>query len=125
MKIAVLEDNPAILDLMKIALEMAGHNTYTFNDGASFLESLFSAGSISGTLPYDLVTVDLSLPGSISGLEVISRIQQDISTHQLPIIIITGSGAKEIERAQSLFPTISILHKPFKMNILLQMIDNL
>ena len=125
MKIAVLEDNPAILDFMKIALEMAGHNAYIYTDGSSFLASLFSAGSIPGTLPYDLVTVDLFLPGDISGLEAIKRIRQDISAHQLPIIIITGSGAKEIEQARSLYPTIPILSKPFMMNTLLQMIDNI
>jgi DNA-binding response OmpR family regulator len=43
MKIAVLEDNPAILDFMKIALEMAGHNAYIYTNGSSFLASLFSA----------------------------------------------------------------------------------
>jgi DNA-binding response OmpR family regulator len=125
MKIAVLEDNPDILDYMKIALEMAGHNVDTYTNGSSFLQSLFTDGSIRSSLPYDLVTIDLFLPGNVSGLEVITRIRQDISAHRLPIIIITASGTKKIEQAQSLFPTIPILPKPFKMNTLLLMIDNM
>lgn len=125
MKIAVLEDNPEILEYMKTALEMAGHDVYTFIDGYQFLQSLFTDPPVRNPPPFDLATIDLLLPGSVSGLEVISRIRQDISLDQLPIIVITGVGVKATEEVLSTFPTISILHKPFNLKALLQMIDSL
>ncbi len=125
MKIAVLEDNPDILEYLKTALEMAGHRVYTFIDGSRFLESLFTATATHTPLPYDLVTIDLLLPGSISGLEVIKRIRQDIPAQQLPIIVITGAGGKGTEEVQSLFPTIPLLNKPFRLQALLELIDTL
>ena len=125
MKIAVLEDNPDILEYMKTALEMAGHDVYTFIDGSLFLQSLFTDPPVRNPFPYDLVTIDLLLPGSISGLEVITRIRQDISLDELPIIVITGVGAKATEEVVSTFPTTPILHKPFNLKALLQMIDSL
>ncbi len=124
MKIAVLEDNPDILEYMKTALEMAGHQVYTFIEGSLFLESLFTATNIRNPLHYDLVTIDLHLPGIISGLEVITRIRQDIPAHQLPIILITGAGEKGSEEVRSRFPTIPIVYKPFRLQTLLQLIDS-
>lgn len=125
MKIAVLEDNPDILEYMKTALEMAGHDVSTFIDGSLFLQSLFTDPPVRNPPPFDLVTIDLLLPGSISGLEVITRIRQDISLDQLSIIVITGVGAKATEEVVSTFPTTPILHKPFNLKTLLQMIDSL
>ncbi|HZU66581.1 MAG TPA: response regulator [Ktedonobacteraceae bacterium] len=124
MKIAVLEDNPDILEYMKTALEMAGHQVDTFIDGYLFLQSLLTGTAIRTPLPYDLVTIDLLLPGTISGLEAIKRIRQDIPAHQLPIIVITGVGVKGMQELQSLFPTIPVLHKPFRLQALLQLIDS-
>lgn len=125
MKVAVLEDNPDILDYLRTALEMAGHTVYMHTQGFSLLESLFSEPAVRYPLPYDLITIDLFLPGNISGLEVITRIRQAIPADKLPIIVITGAGDKDIEQVKTNFPGMPLLRKPFKMITLLQLIEDI
>ncbi len=73
MNIGILEDNPAILDYMTIALEMAGHRVQTFTSSTPLIDRLLANSEIHDPLPYDLIVVDLLLPGSISGFEAMSR----------------------------------------------------
>lgn len=42
----------------------------------------------------DLMLLDLNLPG-ISGLEVLTRIKQDVHLRKLPVVILTTSSAEE------------------------------
>lgn len=123
MKIGLLEDNPAIVDYMSTALELAGHNVYTHTHASSLLETLFTPHwSVHASLPYDLLLVDLLLPGNISGAEAVQRIAQAIPPEKLPIIIVSACGQDELEQVKLTSPQVSLLRKPFKMNVLLQMI---
>ena len=125
MNIGVLEDNPAILDYMTIALEMAGHRVQTFTSSTPLIDMLLTNSEIHGPLPYDLIVVDLLLPGSISGFEAIRHIQRSIPLSRLPVIIITAGVKEELAHVQAALPDVPILHKPFKMSDLLRLIDDL
>jgi len=125
MNIGILEDNPAILDYMTIALEMAGHRVQTFTSSTPLIGKLLANSEIHDPLPYDLIVVDLLLPGSISGFEAIKHIQRSIPLSRLPIIIITAGVKEELEHVQAALPEVPILRKPFKMSELLRLIDNL
>src|SRR5216683_3280578 len=57
MNIGVLEDNPAILDYMTIALEMAGHHVQTFTSSTPLIDRLLTNSEIYGPLPYDVIVV--------------------------------------------------------------------
>jgi two-component system response regulator ChvI len=124
MNIGLLEDNPAILDYMTVALEMAGHKVHAFTCGASLLEVLTGSGP-RYPLPYDLIIVDLLLPGTISGLETIKQIQEIIPLKKLPVIIISAGGRDVIELVKMSLPDVPLLRKPFKMSVLLQMIEEM
>jgi len=125
MNIGILEDNPAILDYMTIALEMAGHHVQTFTSGNPLIDKLLTNSVIRDPLPYDLIVVDLLLPGSMSGFEAIKHIQRSIPLSRLPVIIITAGVKEEVERVQTALPDVPILRKPFKMSDLLRLIENL
>jgi len=125
MNIGVLEDNPAILDYMAIALEMEGHHVQTFTHSTPLIETLLTGSGIRYPLPYDLIVVDLLLPGSISGLETIKHIQQVIPLSKLPVIIISAGGKEELESVKATLPHVPILRKPFKMSALLELIESL
>ncbi len=125
MNIGLLEDNPAILDYMTIALEMAGHQVQTYTSGASLIESLLTGSDAHCPPTYDLIIVDLLLPGNISGYETIKQIQEVIPLNKLPVIIISAGGREEIEFVKTNLPTIPVLRKPFKMSALFQMIYDL
>src|SRR5260370_16492146 len=99
MNIGVLEDNPAILDYMTIALEMAGHRVQTFTSSTPLIDRLLTNSEIYGPLPYDLIVVDLLLPGSISGFQAIKHIQRIIPLSRLPVIIITPGPYSKLQKS--------------------------
>ncbi len=123
MNIALLEDNPSILDYLSTALEMVGHSVHTFIECPSLYEALFEEGSPRSPLPFDVLLVDLLLPGDISGLEAIRTIREDPSTRHLPIIIVSACSQNELEEVHKEFPDIPILRKPFKTQALLEQIE--
>ena len=125
MNVALLEDNPAILDYMSTALRMAGHTIYTHTDGLSLLAALFHQADVSTSLPYDLLIVDLLLPGTIWGADVSRRIHQTIPPGSLPIIIVSACSEGELAQVKASFPHVPILRKPFRMSSLLQIIEQL
>jgi len=123
MKIGLLEDNPGTIEYLKTALELAGHTVSAHTQGTSLLETLITAYSPGAPLPYDLVLVDLLLPG-LSGLEVINRIRQIIPPERLPLIIVSAAASQqELEQVKTRFPTITIVPKPFRFKALLQVIE--
>jgi CheY-like chemotaxis protein len=125
MKIGLLEDNPALLDFMSTMLEMAGHSVETHTSGSSLLETLFLETKVRFPLPYDIIIVDLLLPGSMSGLETIQTIRQRLSPTQLPVLIVTAVGSGELAEAITRLPEVPVLRKPFQRSALLQLIEEL
>ena len=125
MHIALLEDNPAIIDWLTFALQMEGHTVSAFTYGSSLLKTLFNNDQVIYPLAHGLVICDLYLPDSPSGKEVITYIHEAIPPDKLPIIIISGTGLNEIEHLRHIFPDYVVLRKPFTMKELAQMIKNL
>jgi DNA-binding response OmpR family regulator len=70
-----------------------------------------------------MVIVDLNLPGSISGQEVVKRMRASSSMSHLPILIVSGTGEYELRLFRATFPSVHILRKPFKLHALLQSIN--
>src|SRR5229473_1536115 len=123
MNIGVLEDNPTICEYLKTALEMIGeHHVSIHNQGASLLEKLFAEHHSSVPLSYDLLLVDLRLPGGMSGQEVIAAIQKTIPHDLLSIIVLSAAGADELDYVRTTF-NVPVLRKPFKIQTLLQLIN--
>jgi two-component system phosphate regulon response regulator PhoB len=81
-RILVVEDEPAIQELIAVNLEHAGHNVLR---AASAEEA---QQSISDALP-DLVLVDWMLPGD-SGITLARRLRSDRRTRDIPIIMLTA-----------------------------------
>jgi DNA-binding response OmpR family regulator len=85
--IAVVDDEPDIVELVQYNLEKEKYTVSPFYDGESFLNFLKDNSP-------DLVILDLMLP-SIDGLEVCRRIRssnEKIST--MPIIMLTAKGSE-------------------------------
>lgn len=80
--IMVVEDEPAIQELIACILEHAGHVPLRADSAERALEL------IRGTL-LDLMLVDWMLPGA-SGMELTRRLRADRRTGDLPIIMLTA-----------------------------------
>ena len=92
-RVAVVDDEPDILDLLDLHLSRAGFTVDRYADGASFLAALKS------TVP-DLVVLDLMLPDH-HGTDLCRRIREDARFTGLPVIMLTALG-EETDRVLGL-----------------------
>lgn len=85
--ILVVEDEPAILELIAFNLREAGHQTLKAQNAEQAQHLVQSA------LP-DLVLLDWMLPG-VSGIEFARRLRGDKRTKQIPIIMLTARSDEQ------------------------------
>ncbi len=85
--IMVVEDEPAIQDLIQINLQMGGYRVLTHDSAEDAIKG------IQNELP-DLALLDWMLPG-MSGVDLARRLRGDSRTKSLPIILLTAKGEEE------------------------------
>jgi two-component system phosphate regulon response regulator PhoB len=83
-RILIVEDEPAIRDMLAFALGKAGYEPVHAGDGRE------AAEAIAERIP-DLILLDWMLPGT-SGLELARRWRRDEATREIPIIMVTARG---------------------------------
>lgn len=83
-RIAVIEDESDILDVITYNLQREGYEVSAATDGAEGLETVRRSRP-------DLILLDLMLP-SMDGLEVCRRIKADPTLRDVPIIIVSAKG---------------------------------
>jgi DNA-binding response OmpR family regulator len=111
-KILVADDNPAILDSLKIMLEDAGYEVETTEDGAA-------AQNMKKPLP-DLLLLDIWMSG-IDGRDVCNRLKGASATKQIPIIMM--SATKDIVQIAKNAGADDYISKPFQMEHLLEIVS--
>ncbi len=85
--ILVVEDEPAIQELIAYNLKQAGHQPLRADSAEHALELVRTA------LP-DLVLLDWMLPG-LSGIEFARRLKSDKRTREIPIIMLTARAEEQ------------------------------
>ena len=112
--ILIVEDEPRIVAFLAKGLKRAGYQTKSVSDGREALP-LTTSGE------FDLILLDLGLPG-LDGTSVLSATRsQGIHT---PVIVVTAvSGDEEREQALSLGAN-DYITKPFSFRTLLGSIRN-
>ena len=114
-RILIIDDEPAIRGLMKLALASEGHEVALAENGDE------GFGRIARE-QFDLVIVDLYMPGK-EGIETISHIRKLFST--LPIIAMSGTGlADEMLSVARLLGVKAALKKPFTTQELANAVKN-
>ena len=86
MRIAVLDDDTNLLELVSSVLRSAGHSVHTFSSGKEIQHDLRRDN-------YDLLILDWQVP-DLSGAEVMRWVREKIST-TLPILFITSRSAED------------------------------
>lgn len=79
-KILIIEDEEAIAMIEQDYLELSNFETEVVSDGASALQKLSDNS-------YDLILLDLMLPGGMSGYDVCKKIRGQVD---IPIIMVTA-----------------------------------
>jgi len=83
--IAIVDDEPDIVELVALRLEKAGFKVGKFLDGESFVDAIEE-----GRRP-DLIILDLMLPDR-DGFEICKDLKRDEETAVIPIIMLTARG---------------------------------
>jgi two-component system phosphate regulon response regulator PhoB len=92
-RILVIDDEPDLLELVRINLKQAGYEVETAETGRDALELLRRSAP-------DLVVLDLMLP-DVTGTEICRRMRTDPELADLPIIMLTAK-ADEVDRVVGL-----------------------
>ncbi len=83
-RIAVIEDEPDIREMIEHNLAREGFAVVAAADGEAGLDLVRRRGA-------DLVLLDLLLPG-LHGIEVCRRLKSDAATRRIPVIIVSAKG---------------------------------
>jgi two-component system phosphate regulon response regulator PhoB len=85
--ILIVEDDPALVELLKYNLEKEGYATVVATDGEAALTRVEEEEPV-------LIVLDWMLP-KLSGIDVCRRLRQRASTAKLPIIMLTARGEED------------------------------
>jgi len=113
--ILVIEDDPAIREMLQLLFEMEGYRITAASDGKSALE-LVARGDVRP----DIVIADYNLPSGPNGLVVAARLRATFDS-ALPVLIVTGDISIETLRAISGAGCIQ-LNKPIKAEELTRLV---
>lgn len=83
LRVLIIEDEPAYVDALEVALGREGYEIEVEGDGPGGLRTFRESAP-------DLVLLDLMLPG-MSGLDVLRRIRQDSAT---PVIVLSAKDGE-------------------------------
>jgi diguanylate cyclase (GGDEF)-like protein len=83
-RILIVDDDPDILDVLRLTLEGEGYNVTEAHNGEEALEALKSR-------PPDLIVMDYKMP-RMDGFEVCRRLRKDVLLRHLPVLILSGRG---------------------------------
>ncbi|MDH4149651.1 MAG: phosphate regulon transcriptional regulator PhoB [Betaproteobacteria bacterium] len=103
--ILVVEDEPAIQELVACNLELAGHRTLRADSAEQALKMVHEQ------LP-DLIVLDWMLPG-INGVELARRLRSDKRTQAVPVIMLTARADERDKLAGLETGADDYITKPF------------
>ena len=114
--ILVVDDNPDILETVSFALEQAGYQVYTAENGEDGLQ-------LAKQHKPDLVLLDMMMPKR-SGFLVIESLRKE-HAEPIKIMMMTANEGKRHESYAELLGVDEYLHKPFPMDKLIDRIEEL
>jgi DNA-binding response OmpR family regulator len=80
--VLLVEDDPSVLEMYRLKLELDGYRVNTALDGEDGLRK-------AGELQPDIIFLDIRLP-KIDGLEVLRKLRMEDRTREIPVIILSN-----------------------------------
>jgi two-component system, cell cycle response regulator DivK len=102
--VLIVDDSAETRDMYEYALSHAGFRVLQADNGADGLSHAAEA------LP-DVIVTDLSIP-KIDGFALLTRVQTDPRTEQIPVIILSGSADTDTPRRAIAAGATAFLLKP-------------
>ena len=102
----VIDDQPEMLNMMKVVLERLGFDVTAATSGKSIVHDL-------DDVFYDIIITDIFMPDT-DGIEVIRKLRR--SRRDIPVLAVSGGGARldgDFLRVAKLLGASDVLRKPF------------
>lgn len=113
--ILVVDDEPGIVEIVQVNLEVEGYHVITAPDGVAALEAVRTGQP-------DLVILDVMMP-RMSGWEVLRHIESDLNTAGLPVVMLTVK-ASDLDVVRGLEQgAVEYITKPFSPVDLVQRVQ--
>jgi len=113
-KILIIDENQLMLDVLSYILTNSGYDVISLASGTEVFNN------IKANHP-DLIIIDALLHG-IDGVEICQLLKLNKATQNLPVIICSSDDAIDESLNQKGAPN-DILHKPFDINNLIEMVE--
>jgi signal transduction histidine kinase/ActR/RegA family two-component response regulator len=104
--VLVVEDEPAVQDVVVQLLEWLGYNTLTADSAMAALERLRSDE------PIDVMFSDVMMPGGMNGVELAAAART--IRVGLKVVLTSGYAASALGREAGLPPDVPLLSKPYR-----------
>ncbi|HTN91294.1 MAG TPA: response regulator [Sorangium sp.] len=118
MRILLCEDQDAIRRMIEALVGASGHEVVGVGTGPEAVERAL-------TEPFDVLLLDLMLPGSMDGFEVCARLRADPGTASLPIVVISALDDPDARARAERLGATAYYAKPFRPLELLELIGGL
>jgi len=118
--VLIIDDDPAIIELLSIYLEFTGYEVQTAADGAQGVAIL---KSMTTDRPIDAIMVDLMMP-VMDGLRFIHLLRTELKC-ALPVLALTGmSKPNDVQRAVQAGAN-AVLSKPVEPKVIIEKLAEL
>ena len=116
-RILICDDDPAILRLLQVNLELEGYEALLAHHGEKAVEVALAEKP-------DLVVLDIMMP-RMDGYEAVQNLKAHDLTRTIPVIFLSAKAQpSDIERGKS-FGVAEYLTKPFDPTELLEVVERL
>jgi len=123
-EILIIDDDPDIVESMRIILECCRHTVKVAKSGEEGLKA-------AGAAKYDLIILDVMLETMSTGFEVARNIRTGFNNQNVPILLLTaikestGLDFGNVAGDKDWLPVDAYLEKPLKPNELLAKVESL
>ena len=114
-RVLVIDDEPAIADVLRMLLEFRGHEVFVANDGSR------GYATAQRQAP-DVIVLDLMMP-VMDGFATLDALRSDERTEAIPVVILSALSSAEVKQRCHDMGVRAILQKPYKPEDLLRAVE--
>lgn len=116
-RILVADDDPAVVELVRVNLEVHGYEVITAENGVEAVRKAV-------TDKPDLIILDIMMP-EVDGYEVIRTLKEAPETDQIPIVVLTAYASETGAVVSWMEGADGYLAKPFNPEELLMVVERM
>jgi CheY-like chemotaxis protein len=116
-RVLVVDDDPQVLRLMRVNLELEGYDVVSAPDGEEALEAVVNERP-------DVVVCDVMMPG-MDGLTVLRNLRANPKTSKIPFVVVSAKAQRADVKAALEMGADRYITKPFDPQELLDAVEHL